>query len=127
MKVTSALPRKMNRKTAKKTLANARAGLMRGNLGDHDVLWTDSSKSLFIRALNLALQVGRCLLHRLLRPHRPVCGTVKSTADFARETEFDAAVKPAQQQNRETLGVLQKGLIPADALYLFSGSSGGRR
>ena len=52
---------------------------MRGNLGDHDVLLTDSSKSLFIRALNLALQVGRCLLHGLLRSHRPVCGTVKST------------------------------------------------
>jgi hypothetical protein len=48
MNVTSALPRKMNRKTAKKTVANARAGLMRGNLADHGALFIDSSKSLVI-------------------------------------------------------------------------------
>jgi hypothetical protein len=94
---------------------------MWGNLADHAVLFTDSSKSLFIRALNLALQVGRCLLHGLLRPHRPVCGTVKSVADFARETEFDAAVKPAQQpaqqQNREALACWSE---PADEIASLS-------
>jgi hypothetical protein len=38
-KVTIALLRKINRKTARKTVAKARAGLMRGNLADQGALF----------------------------------------------------------------------------------------